>query len=218
MSFMDVFQMNNFGLESISFIEMVFILLLAFGLGLFIFFMYRLTYKKTVIANQFATSLVGLTMITAMIITTITSNLLLSLGMVGALSIVRFRTAIKDPHDIVYMFFAISIGITIGARFYLEAMLGAVMISVLLYLLSKYNTNYNQFILVVEGDFERIDFEKLLKSKKIEYTFKAESKVTTGFERTYEVITTNEIVLSDVLKDEMVKNHQLIAFKSENYI
>ncbi len=209
---------QNLNLKPVSFIELIFIILLSFTLGIFIFYMYRLSYKKSAIVNQFAVSLVGLTMITAMIITTITSNLLLSLGMVGALSIVRFRTAIKDPHDIVYMFFAISIGITIGATFYLEALVGALLISVLLYLLSRYNTKYNQFILVVKGNFSRIDFEALLKKNRIEFSFKAESSSEGIYERTYEIITKREHALSEVLTSEMILSHELVAFKSENYL
>ena len=98
---------------------MLIALLFAFLAGMFIYLIYRISDNTPAFVNSFAVSLVALTMITTLVIMTITSNVLLSLGMVGALSIVRFRTAVKEAIDIIFMFWAITMGITIGAGFIL---------------------------------------------------------------------------------------------------
>ena len=94
-------------------------LVLAYALGMFIYFIYKKTYQGVVFSRSFGVSLIALTMISTFIILAVTSNVVLSLGMVGALSIVRFRTAVKDPLDLLYLFWAITTGITAGAGMYL---------------------------------------------------------------------------------------------------
>ena len=110
---------------------------LAFVIGLFVYLIYRLTFSGVIYSKTFNMSLVMLTMITAMVILFMSNNLKLSLGMVGALSIVRFRTAIKDPIDTVFMFWAIAEGIVLGAGFYLAAIVGAILIGVFMLLLAS---------------------------------------------------------------------------------
>ena len=109
---------------------------LAFLIGMYIFAIYRKTFSGVMYSKNFGVSLVMLAMITSFIILPITSNLTLSLGMVGALSIVRFRTAVKDPIDTVYMFWSIAVGIALGAKFFLPAILASAVIGVLMLLLS----------------------------------------------------------------------------------
>ncbi len=101
---------------------------LAFFIGLFVYLIYRLTFSGVIYSKTFNMSLVMLTMVSAMVILFMSNNLKLSLGMVGALSIVRFRTAIKDPIDTVFMFWAIGEGIALGAGFILAAIIGAILI------------------------------------------------------------------------------------------
>ena len=103
---------------------------------MYIFAIYRKTFSGVMYSKNFGVSLVMLAMITSFIILPITSNLTLSLGMVGALSIVRFRTAVKDPIDTVYMFWSIAVGIALGAKFFLPAILASAVIGVLMLLLS----------------------------------------------------------------------------------
>ena len=105
-------------------------------IGMYIFAIYRKTFSGVMYSKNFGVSLVMLAMITSFIILPITSNLTLSLGMVGALSIVRFRTAVKDPIDTVYMFWSIAVGIALGAKFFLPAILASAVIGVLMLLLS----------------------------------------------------------------------------------
>ena len=104
-SFNDIFKSNFLeNITSVSILDMIITILLAFGLGMFIFLVYKKTYSGVMYSASFATTLVALTMITSVVILAVTSNVVLSLGMVGALSIVRFRTAIKEPLDIAFLF------------------------------------------------------------------------------------------------------------------
>ena len=110
---------------------------MAFVIGLFVYLIYRLTFSGVIYSKTFNMSLVMLTMVTTMVILIMSNNVKLSLGMVGALSIVRFRTAIKDPIDTVFMFWAIAEGIVLGAGFYLAAIVGAILIGVFMLLLAS---------------------------------------------------------------------------------
>ena len=110
---------------------------MAFVIGLFVYLIYRLTFSGVIYSKTFNMSLVMLTMVTTMVILIMSNNVKLSLGMVGALSIVRFRTAIKDPIDTVFMFWAIAEGIVLGAGFYLAAIIGAILIGVFMLLLAS---------------------------------------------------------------------------------
>ena len=138
MNFNDIFK-NKFleNLTEFSPVDALISIVLAFAIGMFIFFVYNTTYQGVMFNRQFGVSLVALTMIATFIILAVTSNVVLSLGMVGALSIVRFRTAIKDPIDTVFMFWAIGEGIALGAGFILAAIIGAVMIGIFMLLLAS---------------------------------------------------------------------------------
>lgn len=103
-----------------------------FFMGLLILLIYKLTYKGVLFNRTFGTSLLMVAMVTSLVIMPISSNVVLSLGMVGALSIVRFRTALKDPLDIVYMFWAIALGLTSGAGFFELAIIGCIVLAVIM--------------------------------------------------------------------------------------
>ena len=127
---------NAFSFGDLSVVRILLTLGLAFLIGMYIFAIYRKTFSGVMYSKNFGVSLVMLAMITSFIILPITSNLTLSLGMVGALSIVRFRTAVEDPIDTVYMFWSIAVGIALGAKFFLPAILASAVIGVLMLLLS----------------------------------------------------------------------------------
>ncbi len=128
-------------------------LALAFLSGLFIYFIYRLCFSGVIFSKSFGTSLIMIAMVTAMVILPISTNLVLSLGMVGALSIVRFRTAVKDPMDTIFMFWAIAAGITLGARLYAASCLasGAIGVFLIIWNLFKSKRNF-PFMLVIRFD------------------------------------------------------------------
>lgn len=147
-SILDNFQMPNISIESA-----LLTLGLAFVAGLIIYIIYRLTFGGVIFAKTFGTSLIMLSMVTAMIILPIQTNLYLSLGMVGALSIVRFRTAVKDTMDTIFMFWSIAAGITLGAQQWAIAGIGVLVISALLLLWNLFKPRKNfPFMLVLRFD------------------------------------------------------------------
>ncbi len=138
---------------------------IAFVLGLFIYFIYKKTFSGVMFSKNFGVSLIMIAMVTTMIILPISSNIVLSLGMVGALSIVRFRTAVKDPLDTVFMFWAIAVGICLGAKLLLPAVLSSVAIGGILILLSMFKfKKVMPYLLVIRyEDFARGEVQNLLR-------------------------------------------------------
>jgi len=129
--------------------DIVSVILVTLLVSLFMFFIYKKTYSGNVYSHKFNVSLVIMALITSEIILTISSNLVLSLGMVGALSIVRFRTAVKEPLDIVFMFWAIAIGITTGARLFALSVFSSLLIGIVIVILLKYKNTNNVYLLVI---------------------------------------------------------------------
>jgi uncharacterized membrane protein YhiD involved in acid resistance len=125
---------------------------LAFVIGLFIFLVYKKTFSGVMYSSGFGVSLIAMSLITTFIILAISSNVVLSLGMVGALSIVRFRTAVKEPMDIAFLFWAIAAGIVIGSGMILLAVCGSVFIGIILMLFANKKQTDNPYILVVDCD------------------------------------------------------------------
>lgn len=126
-------------------------------LALYLFLIYRLLGRKTFYNMNFNLSLVGMTVVTAAIVIAIQSNLVLSLGMVGALSIVRYRSAVKDPMDLFFLFWGVSIGIMCGAQQYVLAIFVSFSLTVILYILSHFPVMQAPYVLVVNG--KRQDME-----------------------------------------------------------
>ena len=150
MTFNDVFKSSFLeNVTSVSMLDMAVALVLAFGLGLFIFLVYKKTFNGIMYSTGFAMTLVGLSLVTTLVIMAVTSNVVLSLGMVGALSIVRFRAAIKEPMEIVYLFWAIAIGIVIGAGMIPLAVIGSVIIGAILILFANRKIHDNPYILIL---------------------------------------------------------------------
>jgi len=153
MSFNDIFKTSFLeNVSSVSILDMVLAMVLAFGLGLFIFFVYKKTYSGVMYNASFGVTLIALTMITTLVILAVTSNVVLSLGMVGALSIVRFRTAIKEPLDIAFLFWAIAAGIVLAAGMIPLAVFGSVLIGAILLIFCNRRHISNPYILVLRCD------------------------------------------------------------------
>ena len=150
MTFNDIFKSSFLeNVTSISLLDMVVALALAFGIGLFIFLVYKKTYQGVMYSSSFGVTLVALTMITTVVILAVTSNVVLSLGMVGALSIVRFRTAIKEPLDIAFLFWSIAVGIVLAAGMIPLAVIGSVVIGVVLLVFANKKSHVNPYIVVI---------------------------------------------------------------------
>ncbi|MBQ7295733.1 MAG: DUF4956 domain-containing protein [Clostridia bacterium] len=153
MTFNDIFKSSFLeNVNSVSLIDMAVALVLAFCLGMLIFFVYKKTCSGVMYSSSFAVTLVALTMITTTLILAVTSNVVLSLGMVGALSIVRFRTAIKEPLDIAFLFWSIAVGIVLAAGLIPLAVIGSVLIAVLLMVFVNKQPHCNPYIVVVQCD------------------------------------------------------------------
>lgn len=151
MTFNDIFKSSFLeNVTAVSLLDMVLALALAFGLGMFIFLVYKKTYQGVMYSSSFGVTLVALTMITTLVILAVTSNVVLSLGMVGALSIVRFRTAIKEPLDIAFLFWAIAVGIVLAAGFIPLAVFGSVIIGVMLLVFVNHKSHQNPYMLVLQ--------------------------------------------------------------------
>ena len=151
MTFQDIFKSSFLeNVASVSILDMLLALALAFCLGLFIFLVYKKTYTGVMYSSSFGVTLVALTMITTLVILAVTSNVVLSLGMVGALSIVRFRTAIKEPLDIAFLFWSIAVGIVLAAGLIPLAVIGSVIIGVILLVFVNRKPHCNPYIVVIQ--------------------------------------------------------------------
>ena len=153
MTFNDIFKSSFLeNVSAVSLFDMVLALVLAFGLGMFIFLVYKKTYQGVMYSSSFGVTLIALTMITTVVILAVTSNVVLSLGMVGALSIVRFRTAIKEPLDIAFLFWSIAVGIVLAAGMIPLAVIGSVIIGVILLVFVNRKSHCNPYIVIIQCD------------------------------------------------------------------
>lgn len=189
-TFQDIFKSSFLeNVNSISMLDMVLALVLAFALGLFIFLIYKKTYAGVMYSSSFGVTLIALTMITSLLILAVTSNIVLSLGMVGALSIVRFRTAIKEPSDIAFLFWSIAAGIVLAAGLVPLAVFGSVFIGIVLLIFSRNDKIDRPYILVIHcrdgaGEAKVKDF---LSAKVKKLSLKSKSVTNGCVELNYEV-------------------------------
>ena len=138
------------GMERFSAIEILINLTVSFIVGMFIFYVYKKTFQGVLYQRSFNVSLVTIAMVITLIIMTISGNLILSLGMVGALSIVRFRTPIKDPVDLVFIFWAITVGIANGVGYYNISIIGSIILTIVLLVLTRKSEQDQPFLLVLQ--------------------------------------------------------------------
>lgn len=160
MTFQDIFKSGFLeNVNAISVFDMAVALFLSFAMGLFIFYIYKKSYCGLMYSAAFGATLVALTLITTLLILAVTSNVVLSLGMVGALSIVRFRTAIKEPMDIAFLFWSIAVGIVLAAGFIPLAVFGSIFIGLVLLVFSGRKNTERPYILVVHCDTQEKEKE-----------------------------------------------------------
>jgi len=157
MNFSDIFKnsfISMFSQTNLSTSQIVMTLGLTCIIALYIFAVYRLITRKTFYNKNFNISLAALSLITSIVILTVQANIVISLGMVGALSIVRFRTAIKDPMDLVFLFWSISVGIACGAGMIEIAIIGSLLLTIIIFLLDRIPVAKAANILVVNASGE----------------------------------------------------------------
>ena len=190
MNFGDIFK-SSF-LESVtefSIIDTIIGMAFALVIGLFIFVIYKKTFSGIMYSTGFAMALVGLSLVTTLVIMAVTSNVVLSLGMVGALSIVRFRAAIKEPMEIVFLFWSLAVGIVIGAGMIPLAVIGSLLIGIILVLCSTHKTHNTPYILIVNCADEKAEEGALdvIKNSVGKYIVKAKTVNAAGIELTAEI-------------------------------
>ena len=190
MNFNDIFKSSFLeNVSSISVLDMLLTIVLSFGIGLFIFLIYKKTYRGVMYSAGFGTTLIALTMITSIVILAVTSNVVLSLGMVGALSIVRFRTAIKDPLDIAFLFWSIGAGIILAAGMIPLAVIGSVCIGLILLVFVNQKSHTHPYMVVlncVNHDAE-VKAKEFLAKNVTRSTVKSKSAVKGAIEMNIEV-------------------------------
>ena len=189
MTIQDIFKSSFLeNVTAVSLLDMAIALALAFAVGVFIFFVYKKTYKGVMYSSTFGVTLIALTMIATLVILAVTSNVVLSLGMVGALSIVRFRSAIKDPLDIAFLFWAIGAGIVLAAGLIPLGMIGSLLIGAVLLLFVNHKSNDQPYVAVIglSAQAEDTVLETLAKGTK-KQVVKTKSVSPEGIELTVEV-------------------------------
>jgi len=220
MGFNDVFK-SSF-LESVtefSVIDTVIGLLFALVLGLFILMIYKKIFAGIMYSTGFAMSLVGLTLVTTLVIMAVTSNVVLSLGMVGALSIVRFRAAIKEPMEIVFLFWSLAVGIVVGAGIIPLAVIGSIIIGIILVVFASRKQNKTPYILIVDCDNDKAEENATeLIGKAVEkHIIKSKTVNGGGIELTMEVRVKNDETSFVNKMNEIagVRSATLVTFNGE---
>ena len=192
---------------------------LAFAIGLFLYFVYKWTFRGVLYSRSFNLSLIAITLVTSLVILAVTSNIVLSLGMVGALSIVRFRTAVKDPMDLVFLFWAIAIGIVTGAGIYSLALIGSLVIGLLIFLLSRAPAGDTPYLLVVNAANDAADaaVQAMIKGRLHRFTVKSKTISSAGNEATYEVRLKSGAadIVKEIAAIEGIENAVLIAYNGD---
>lgn len=190
MTFNDIFKSSFLeNVSSISALDMILTIVLSFGIGLFIFLVYKKTYRGVMYSAGFGTTLIALTMITATVILAVTSNVVLSLGMVGALSIVRFRTAIKDPLDIAFLFWSIGAGIILAAGMIPLAIIASACIGIILLVFVNWTSNTHPYMVILScADHNaEVKAKEFLSKNVTRTTTKSKSAVKGAIELSIEV-------------------------------
>lgn len=218
LNFSDIFKSNFLEkTTSFSLIDSLIGLVTAFFIGLFIYAVYKKTFNGVIYSHSFNISLIIMSMATSLVIMGISSNVLLSLGMVGALSIVRFRTPIKDPMDLVYIFWAIISGILCGAGFIPLVVVGAVLIGLVLLVFVNKITVENPYLLIVkyEEDLACEEVERIIAAQSKKFALKSKSIIQDyEIESTYEIrVKQNDAkVMDEITKVPGVKSAVMLSY------
>lgn len=219
-TFNDIFKSNfieNFA--AFSMLDALIAMVSAIILGFVVFFVHKKTFSGVMYSISFGMSLIAMSVITSLLIVAVTSNVVLSLGMVGALSIVRFRAAIKEPIDIAFIFWSIAIGIVTGAGLIPLAVFGTIIVALLMILGTNIKLNTSPYVLVLSlmnAEAEKVAMEQIMKVTK---NYKVKSKtVTNGItELTVEIYIKNSDtnIVNTISQQKDVSRVSLISFNGE---
>lgn len=220
MTFNDIFSSSFLEKAAdFSILDIVVAMTLSFCIGLFIFFVYKKTFAGVMYSASFGVSMMAMTLVTTLIILAITSNVILSLGMVGALSIVRFRTAVKEPLDIAFLFWSISAGIVSGAGLIPLAVIGSVIVGIILLIFVNKKSTDTPYIVVLsmENDEAEDGAMALLKAKTKRSLVKSKTVTKDGIELTVEVrlLDMSAKLVNELLGVSGVNSACLVSFNGE---
>jgi len=219
-NFSDIFKNNfldNFT-NSISLSSVIITMCVALLFSFIIYFVYKFTCDNVIYSKKFNVTMALMTMVTAAVIMSMQANVVVSLGMVGALSIVRFRTAIKEPKDLLFLFWSITNGIIIGAGIYSIAFVLAIILTIALLVFERLPGNKIPYLLV--ATLENLDAEeeitKVLEENKIKYRVKSKNVSSNSTDVIYE-LSNNKIeeLIKDISKDKGIKSLNLITQDGE---
>ena len=219
-------QLFNFSFldkaASFSIPDILVALLISFALGLFVFFVYTKTFKGVMYSSSFGISLIAMNLITTLIILTVSTNLIATLGMVGALSIVRFRTVIKEPLDLVYLFWAISAGIIVGSGLIPLALIGSIFIGLILFVFVNRKTHDTPYVVVIScaGDQAEMHSISVLRAQTKKHVVKAKSVSRDGVELTVEVRLreSSSQFVNALLGIEGVSSATMVSYNGDYYM
>ncbi len=220
MTFNDIFKSSFLeNVTSVSILDMIIAMILAFAIGMFIFLVYKKTYQGVMYSSSFGVTLVALTMITTLVILAVTSNVVLSLGMVGALSIVRFRTAIKEPLDIAFLFWSIAVGIVLAAGIIPLAVFGSIIIGVILIVFVNKKTSLMPYIIVLScaGHDAETKANDFIRSKVNRFVVKSKSVQKGNIELNIEIRLKddNTDFINELADMNGIKSAVLVSYNGE---
>ncbi len=220
MTFNDIFKSSFLeNVTSVSIFDMLIAMILAFAIGMFIFLVYKKTYQGVMYSSSFGVTLVALTMITTLVILAVTSNVVLSLGMVGALSIVRFRTAIKEPLDIAFLFWSIAVGIVLAAGIIPLAVFGSIIIGVILIVFVNKKTSLMPYIIVLScaGHDAETKANDFIRSKVNRFVVKSKSVQKENIELNIEIRLKddNTEFINELADMDGIKSAVLVSYNGE---
>ena len=220
MTFKDVFKSSFLeNVAEVSLTDVLLAMVFAVVLGAFIYFIYKKTFQGVMYSSGFGITLIGLTMVTTLVILAVTSNVVLSLGMVGALSIVRFRAAIKEPFEIVFLFWALACGIVIGAGMFLLAVLGSIVIGVILVVFARRRISEHPYILVINCEDDEAEEAVMAALSKAVAGCKVKAKTVNpaGVELSIEVTLRNNSTkfVTSLFQLDGVTNASLVSYNGQ---
>lgn len=223
LSFADVFKKSfvamNSGMERFSSIDIIINLGVSFIVGLFIFYIYKKTFQGVLYQRSFNVSLVAICMVITLVIMTISGNLILSLGMVGALSIVRFRTPIKDPVDLVFIFWAIAVGIANGVGYFNLSIIGSIVLTLVILFMTRKEEDDFPYLLVmqIKNDANEDEIIKEVKSSVEQFMFKSKTVNPAYSEYTAEIRLqdNNSSFINTLYNKKMINKATLVSYSGD---
>lgn len=220
MTFKDIFKSSFLETaKSFSLVDVIIAMAVSFAIGLFIYFVYKKTFRGVMFSSSFGVSLIAMCLITTLIILAVTSNIILSLGMVGALSIVRFRTAVKEPLDIAFLFWAISTGIVTGAGLIPLAVIGSVFIGIILMIFANAKSSDDPYIAIISCADENAENSamEIIKNNTKKHQIKSKTVTASGIELMIEVkLTDNSSKVCNMLScTDGISKAALVSYNGE---